>query len=113
MPVHYQNEQWAVTGFGIECLGHGGYLIAAERLGELRPSSDLPDWPIHLAEKEWVNCDLFLAAFLVALSVHQGKYAPLPNPGWIDPAVKEMEKMSGSASALARRSRRCGRATNG
>lgn len=71
-PVHFQNEQWAVTRYGIECVNRT-YPIEANRLGESWDET-LPDWPRHLAGKNWVKDKLFLQAFMVALSVHAGRY---------------------------------------
>ena len=69
-PLHeciWQGSQWAVTEYGIECRD-GRYAIPADRLSELRGA--VPDWPLHMAEKDWVEIHDFCTAFLVALAVH-------------------------------------------
>ncbi len=67
--IWWQGKQWAVTSAGIECRD-GTYFIDAKRLGEKRHGTDLPDWPLHMAEKTWVNLADFSTAFLVALVLH-------------------------------------------
>jgi hypothetical protein len=67
-PMLWRGRQWAVTEYGIECLG-GTYCIEAKRLVE-----DIQDWgwPAHMAEKDWVDRDEFATAWLVALALHGG-----------------------------------------
>jgi len=65
----------AVTGYGIECLDHR-YEISADRLGERRPGTELLDWIVHLAEKEWVRIDDFVDAYRQAVRQHSGRFAP-------------------------------------
>jgi hypothetical protein len=80
-PVYFQNKQWAVTDYGIE-RADGTYPIEAERLGEARHNSGLPNWPIHMADKEWCDRDLFMDAFLRALVVHDGRYIQRFRKDW-------------------------------
>ncbi|MFH5927186.1 hypothetical protein [Roseomonas xinghualingensis] len=63
-------SQWKVTDYGIEA-ADGTYHIPKARLHELRAGTDLYDWPLHMAEKEWVNMDQFLSAFCLALQRHR------------------------------------------
>jgi len=90
-PVYYRNAQWAVTGYGMECLDQT-YYFEASRLGEGR--DDLPDWPLHLAEKEWVNPDLFLEAFMIALSVHAGSYKREFKEAWYLDTARLVERLA-------------------
>jgi hypothetical protein len=78
-PIYYRNAQWAVTGYGIECL-EDVYYISRDRLDGTFTDSGLPEWPMHLAEKNWVNDQLFLEAFAIALCVHDSK--PEFRNGW-------------------------------
>jgi hypothetical protein len=74
--VHYINNQWAVTGYGVECIT-SEYPIKADRLCEKRgfgPDSRMPDWPMHMADKNWVDINLFVDAFERALSIHDVKH---------------------------------------
>ena len=66
----WQGRQWAATEYGIQARD-GSYAIAADRLSETREveGEQLPDWPLHMAEKAWVNIDDFCTAFLVALTM--------------------------------------------
>ncbi len=67
----WQGRQWAVTEYGIEARD-GKYALPAERLSEAREHSghQLPDWPLHMAEKIWVDIHDFYTAFLVALACY-------------------------------------------
>jgi hypothetical protein len=71
-PVLYANRQWAVTRYGLECLTTH-YPIEASRLGERRPFSKGQhlDWPLHLAEKEWLDYAEFADAFRRAVVIHR------------------------------------------
>jgi hypothetical protein len=74
-PIWFANSQWAVTDYGIECLT-SYYIIDAKRLGMLtdRSAGILYDWPVHLAEKTWVDLDAFAQAFEFALRHHAKAY---------------------------------------
>jgi hypothetical protein len=75
--IWWQGRQWAVTEHGIECQD-GSYCITKERLAETLPSplNNTPDWPLHMAEKTWVDVADFLTAYLVALSLHGCRVEP-------------------------------------
>ena len=49
------------------------YPIEAHRLLEItkREAHEYYDWPVHMAEKSWVDIDVFIEAFLVALIAHR------------------------------------------
>jgi len=74
--IIWRGRQWAVTTYGMETLGEPyHYHFEAERLGErMLAEEDILDWPFHLAEKDWLDVDDFMTAFLVALAVHRGAY---------------------------------------
>lgn len=62
--------QWRVTHQGVECVDRS-YFIDKKRLFEMRrDTGDLYDWPIHMAEKPWVDLDEFLAAWQIAVALH-------------------------------------------
>lgn len=71
-PLHrvlWRGEQWAVTEYGIECR-NGTYAIKSARLMQKRYGTDRYDWPIHMAEKGWVDTDDFERVFAVACLMH-------------------------------------------
>lgn len=70
-PVLWQGEQWAVTEYGIECRD-GTYAIDASRLLKKRIGTNQYDWPLHMAEKVWVDLDDFQRAFAVGCLLHHG-----------------------------------------
>src|SRR3954447_26621724 len=77
--VFFKNAQWVVTEWGLEAARPGApceYFIPAHRLLERGGIGHgvLYDWPLHLAEKTWINVDAFNEAFAEALKHHKGKY---------------------------------------
>lgn len=70
-PVFAIYGDWAVTGYGLESLA-SYYPIPRERLNETRMGTNLSDWLLHMAEKEWVAIDLdeFEDAFADAARRH-------------------------------------------
>ena len=72
----FENAQWKVTEFGLELIAvHNEYLIDAARLARLtqRLSHKYYDWPLHMAEKSWVDIEAFLEAFAEALKFHSSQ----------------------------------------
>jgi hypothetical protein len=62
------NEQWAVTGYGIErrIRRMGSYAIAKSRLWE----GESYGWVKHMSGKRWVNLAEFAEALRVARIIH-------------------------------------------
>jgi len=75
----YKNKQWEVTPWGLEEVKPSApseYKIIADQLltkGGIG-GGELYDWPCHVAQKSWVDIDLFCEAFKEALAHHKGKY---------------------------------------
>lgn len=72
----YKNRQWAVTDYGVESLKSAPYYhFAKSRLLESTDfgSGEMYDWPIHMAEKTWVDFDAFVEVFLKAIEIHAAK----------------------------------------
>lgn len=79
MTILYKNHQWEVTSYGLEARKpQAPYEIAAKRLSETvsYPARTFYSWPVHMAEKTWVDRDAFNQAFTKALELHAGKYDP-------------------------------------
>jgi hypothetical protein len=102
-PPLFKNVQWAVTAHGLEAIGGwidrpswpGGpsYFIAANRLTEKRPGTErLYDWPLHMAEKTWVDIDAFIAAFTKALELHKGRYPGTVNRKMLDATIAKVRR---------------------
>jgi hypothetical protein len=75
----YANHQWAVTKYGVETVPpESKYHFEASRLTEMRGDGEdgIYDWPVHMAEKTWVNIESFIDVFKKALELHVGRYAP-------------------------------------
>jgi hypothetical protein len=70
-PVWWRGRQWAVTKYGIEALD-GTYAIAADRLTE-EIRTDYGNWPVHMAEKNWLDHEDFFTAWMVAIAMHGAK----------------------------------------
>lgn len=96
----WQGKRWAVTKYGLETLD-GYYAIKASRLNECRPgSSHLPDWPMHMASKNWIDMDDFNTAFLVARAVHGTK--PIFTPKNLNKTFAWTRKTKKHAAAFSR-----------
>jgi hypothetical protein len=78
------------------------YHVAAKRILETGNAgrAEMYDWPIHLAEKTWVDIEAFVQAFTQAIEIHKGKYK-----GNVD--RKMLSTSIGQARALARHGRPC------
>ena len=75
--VLYQNHQWAVTDYGVESVKPAPtYHFSADRLLEEAGAGmgKLYDWPVHMAEKTWVDINAFNDAFTKAIELHAGRY---------------------------------------
>jgi hypothetical protein len=79
MTILYRNHQWAVTKYGVETIKpEAPYYFEAKRLADLTDYGQGPlyNWPIHMAEKGWVDIEAFIEAFVKALELHAKKYKP-------------------------------------
>ena len=52
-------------------------------------------WPVHLAEKSWVDIEAFIEVFIKAIEIHKGKYTGEVDPKMLAASIEE-------ARALAR-----------
>ena len=81
----FKNSQWVVTDYGVDTVeGQPEYPFEAKRLVDLGRAGqgDLYTWPVHLAEKSWVDIEAFVEVFIKAIEIHKGKYT-----GEVDPKV--------------------------
>ncbi|MCR5874393.1 hypothetical protein LRS10_09580 [Phenylobacterium sp. J426] len=83
--VYWSGRQWCVTEDGLDTIS-GAYEIDAELLGHLTEWSGPPmaERLRHVCEKSWVDVEDFAAAFAVALQIHAGKFAPLPEGAFLE-----------------------------
>lgn len=91
----FKNSQWVVTDWGLEtCPPEAKYEIKASRLLETttRSGATFYDWPIHLAEKEWVNLAAFAEAFTHALSAHAGTYSGRVDPIMLKASILQAQR---------------------
>ena len=101
--VLFKNAQWAVTDWGLEAVRPGApceYLISAHRLLERSGigNGEFYDWPLHLAEKTWVDIDAFNEAFVEALKHHKGKYREEVNKKMLLASIDQVHKQARRAS---------------
>ena len=69
----FKNGQWAVTAYGLGTVKpEAPYGIDKKRLMEktVRGGETYYDWPVHLAEKNWVDLNAFNEAYREALEHH-------------------------------------------
>ncbi len=101
--VFFKNAQWAVTEWGLEAARPGApceYFIPAHRLLERGGigHGELYDWPLHLAEKTWVDMDAFNEAFVEALRHHKGKFREEVNKKMLLASLDRVHKQASHAS---------------
>lgn len=75
--VLFQNRQWQVTQAGLEPVDPiFGVLIPKSQLLSVRcgQSGSLYEWPIHVAEKSWIDIGAFEEAYLFALERSQDRF---------------------------------------
>ncbi len=94
----FKNRQWAVTKDGLELLepipAIKSYVIEASRLTETRPGHpEFYDWPLHMAEKEWVILDAFNEAYSRALEFHKDRYYPEADPEKLEASIVEARRL--------------------
>lgn len=74
-PVYFVNDQWAVTGFGLECAIEGQpyewdseRMLATHENGQGHPlgSAVLS----HIGQKTWVDAEQLIEAFRAAIQAH-------------------------------------------
>jgi hypothetical protein len=93
--VLYENHQWAVTEHGIESVKPAPtYPIEANRLLERDGvgRGKLYDWPVHMAQKSWVDIEAFIDAFSRALRLHAGKYKGDADPDTLRASISEARR---------------------
>jgi hypothetical protein len=74
----FTNSQWSVTERGIESVTPvilPPMLIEAPKLLQIRSAGTATfyEWPLHMAEKSWVELESFNEAFLAAVKHHAEK----------------------------------------
>ncbi len=70
--TYFKNHQWQVTRDGIESIDSDPYYVDIERLIDMRKHGNgfIYDLPSHMAEKQWVDLEAFIEAWLEAISTH-------------------------------------------
>jgi hypothetical protein len=72
-----KRRKWTVTDYGLESVRPAGtYRFSADRLLEEAGAGmgKLYFWPVHMAEKAWVDINAFNDAFTKAIDLHAGRY---------------------------------------
>lgn len=105
----FKNAQWAVTDYGVESIRPApSYPFEAKRLTETtkRENGTFYDWPVHMAEKTWVDTEAFLEAFERALELHKGRYSPAVDLAMLEASKNEARRIArayGGGSEVPRR----------
>jgi hypothetical protein len=102
MAILFQNEQWLVSENGMMARKPSPtYEISVSRLTECTGDMSCYDWPVHMAEKTWVQSEQFIEAYNKALELLAGKYEPAADPVKRDLTVaKAREQALKTASRL-------------
>src|SRR4051794_21428864 len=93
----FQNAQWAVTDWGMEAAHpEPPYEFEAERFTEttVREAITYYDWPVHLAEKDWVDIESFIEAFSRALDLNSDKYNSKVDPDMLNRSFVEARRIA-------------------
>ncbi len=102
----FKNWQWAVTDYGLEAIGGATsptirgetptYEFSTKRLAETTERRDetFYDWPVHMAEKTWVDVEAFNKAFEQAIEFHKGRYSPAVDRKIIEASFKEAKRVA-------------------
>lgn len=96
----FSNAQWRVTSFGLETTaGQPRYEVAKGSLTETTDREDgtFYDWPVHMAEKDWVDLSAFAEAFAHALDKHVGAYSPPADNDLLERSLWKAERIRRSA----------------
>jgi hypothetical protein len=76
--VLFENHQWSVTDYGVEAVRPAApyYHFDKSRLLETTDLGfgEIYDWPVHMAEKTWVDIEAFIEVFVKALELHAQSY---------------------------------------
>ena len=89
--IIWKGRQWAVTEYGLETLGEPYlYSIEAGRLAETWDDGTL-GLPQHMMEKEWLDVDDFVIAWLLALQLH-GKGTRLAGASLIVESLEQIAR---------------------
>jgi hypothetical protein len=97
MPRLFANHQWAVTRSGIDSVDpEQFYAIPANELATttLRGGEPFYEWPLHMAEKPWVDIEAFIDAFEHALDIHRGSYAAKIDRGVLGRSLSKAREQS-------------------
>jgi hypothetical protein len=102
MAILFQNEQWLVSENGMMARKPSPtYEISVSRLTESTGDMSCYDWPVHMAEKIWVQSEQFIEAYYKALELLAGKYEPAADPVKLDLTVaRAREQALKTASRL-------------
>jgi hypothetical protein len=99
--IKSKNKQWAVTKRGLESVGNASpyrYRIDAREFLKRRGEGKFGDydWPIHMAEKTWVDLGAFIEAFCLALQHHEGKYPGLVDKNTLESSIRRALELRAS-----------------
>lgn len=97
--VFFSNWQWAVTDYGMEAVSSDRtppYEIDAGRLDETsdRTAGTVYGWPVHMAEKNWVDVAAFNEAFEKALVIHKSEYDSEIDPIMLTASLAEAHRVA-------------------
>jgi hypothetical protein len=92
-----------VTDHGVESVRPSApyYNFENSRLLETgNHGGEMYDWPVHLAEKTWVDIEAFIDAFVKALDLHAGSYREKVDAAMLSKSLAQARK---AARRLAKR----------
>jgi hypothetical protein len=91
----FENHQWRVTAYGVESIEPAPtYELSAKRFLETN-RTEFYDWPVHMAEKNWIDIEAFIEAFTKALSLHAGKLDGAVDPAKLTASIDKARQQAG------------------
>jgi hypothetical protein len=95
--VLFENHQWQVTDYGVESAKPAPtYHFEARRVLETGSAGreELYDWPVHMAEKTWVDIEAFIEPFVKATEIHAGKYKGRVDAAMLKASIAEARRIA-------------------
>jgi hypothetical protein len=92
--VLFENRQWRVTAYGLRSIEPAPtFKLSAERFLETN-RAEFYDWPVQMAEKNWVDIEAFIEAFTRALSLHAGKLNEAADPAKLRASIAKARQQA-------------------
>ena len=92
----HQGSQWAVDQSRFWALPPERYEFGTSRIGEIEDwgNGRIYTFPVHMAEKNWVDIEDFISVFQVAWSIYGALQEQPLNPEIMERTIRQARKRS-------------------